>query len=74
MSELKISINVKTEKELSIQEIYEVIMNMKGRLGGYQTPESIENSDMQFDSKYYVDGVEFDLIDEVKKFHEDLEK
>ena len=73
MVETRISIKIMTEKEPSVQEVYEAMQDMKARMGGYHTepPEILKNNELAFEGKYHIDGVEYDLFDEVKKLEDE---
>lgn len=68
MSKIKISINVETEKELSLNDIYIIMQDFKARLEGYTTevPEQLKNANLNVDENYSVDNVEKNIFTEIK--------
>ena len=68
MIKTKISINIETENELNVQEIFIIMQNFKARLEGYKTevPKELKNLNLNIDSNYYVDDVKKNLFNEIK--------
>lgn len=73
MVETKITIKIISEHKPSVQEVYDAMQDMKNRMAGYNTvpPEILKHNNMEFDRKYHIDGVEYDLYDEVKKVEDE---
>lgn len=69
MSKLKMSINIKTEKELDIEDIYIIMQDIKARLEGYVTdvPEQLKDANLNIDENYSIDDVEKNLFTGIKK-------
>ena len=75
MSETKITIVVKTDKELNGNDIFTIMEDFKARLEGYHTepPEQLKNAELNVDSKYFINGSEKNIYVEIKKLN-DFEK
>jgi hypothetical protein len=72
MSETKITIVVKTDKELNGNDIFAIMENFKARLEGYHTepPEQLKNAELNIDGKYFINDNEKDIYVEIKKLAE----
>lgn len=72
MTKLSFTIGVEIEKEPTVADIYTILMDFKARLEGYytETPEQLIGSNMNFSEKYFVNGEEKNLFEEIKKVRE----
>ncbi|MEA3295888.1 MAG: hypothetical protein U9Q27_01980 [Patescibacteria group bacterium] len=69
MGKLKMSINIETEKELDIKDVYIIMQDIKARLEGYVTdvPEQLKDANLIIDENFSIDGVEKNLFTEIKE-------
>lgn len=75
MNKVKITIVVKTDKELNSNDIFAIMADFKARLEGYHTepPEQLINAELNIDSKYFINDNEKDIYLEIKNLN-DIEK
>lgn len=69
MTQIKLSINIETQKELSLNDIYIIMQDFKARLEGYVTevPEQLKNVTINIDENYSIDNIEKNIFTEIKK-------
>lgn len=66
---LQIRIDVDSEKNFNIHDIYEIMQSFKLRLEGYHTevPESLIDANLHINTKFSINDVEKELSEEVEK-------